>query len=57
VGPRPERLGDSRAGCGSCPNPSGLNAHYGLDRLTAAFADLRAAADASVAGWPYGLED
>ena len=41
VGPRPERLGG--AGVWVLPNPSGLNAHYTLDRLTAAFADFRAA--------------
>jgi TDG/mug DNA glycosylase family protein len=44
VGPRPERLGPARVWV--LPNPSGLNAHYGLDRLAAAFADLRAAAHA-----------
>jgi TDG/mug DNA glycosylase family protein len=43
VGPRAERLGG--AGVWVLPNPSGLNAHYSLDRLTAAFADLRATAD------------
>jgi double-stranded uracil-DNA glycosylase len=44
VGPRSVGLGPARVWV--LPNPSGLNAHYGLDRLTAAFADLRAAADA-----------
>jgi TDG/mug DNA glycosylase family protein len=44
VGPRAERLGPARVWV--LPNPSGLNAHYGLDRLTAAFTDLRAAVDA-----------
>jgi double-stranded uracil-DNA glycosylase len=43
VGPRPDRLGDARVWV--LPNPSGLNAHYNLDRLAAAFADLRAAVD------------
>ena len=48
VGPRPDRLGGARVGARVwvLPNPSGLNAHYGLDRLTSAFADLRAVADA-----------
>jgi TDG/mug DNA glycosylase family protein len=42
VGPRPERL--AGAGVWVLPNPSGLNAHYTLDKLTVAFAELRAAA-------------
>jgi TDG/mug DNA glycosylase family protein len=42
VGPQPERLGP--AGLWVLPNPSGLNAHFPLDRLAAEFAALRAAA-------------
>jgi TDG/mug DNA glycosylase family protein len=40
-GPQPEDLG--RAGIWLLPNPSGLNAHYQLPALVAAFRDLRAA--------------
>jgi len=40
VGPRPERIGG--ASVWVLPNPSGLNAHYQLADLIAAFADLRA---------------
>jgi TDG/mug DNA glycosylase family protein len=44
IGPQDERLGDTRLWI--LPNPSGLNAHFQLDALAAAFAELRAAADA-----------
>ena len=43
VGPRDERLGGARVWV--LPNPSGLNAHYTLDRLVAAFGELRSALD------------
>jgi TDG/mug DNA glycosylase family protein len=43
TGPQPESLGEARLWV--LPNPSGLNAHWSLDALAAAFADLRAAAD------------
>jgi TDG/mug DNA glycosylase family protein len=39
VGPQPERVGGARAWL--LPNPSGLNAHYQLPDLAAAFAALR----------------
>jgi len=39
VGPQPESRGTTRVWV--LPNPSGLNAHYSLDRLTAEFARLR----------------
>jgi double-stranded uracil-DNA glycosylase len=39
VGPRPERLGDTRVWI--LPNPSGLNASWPPPKLTAAFAELR----------------
>jgi double-stranded uracil-DNA glycosylase len=39
VGPQPERIGGARAWL--LPNPSGLNAHYQLPDLAAAFAALR----------------
>ena len=39
VGPQSDRIGDTRVWI--LPNPSGLNAHYTLDRLTAEFAALR----------------
>jgi len=41
VGRQPERL--AGAGLWVLPNPSGLNAHYQLDGLVAAFAELRGA--------------
>ena len=41
VGPQPVTLAGVRVWV--LPNPSGLNAHYGLDELAAAFAELRAA--------------
>jgi TDG/mug DNA glycosylase family protein len=43
VGPQQRRLGASRVWV--LPNPSGLNAHWPADRLSEAFAELRAAAD------------
>jgi TDG/mug DNA glycosylase family protein len=43
VGPQPDRLAGVRVW--ALPNPSGLNAHYQLDALAAAFAALRAAVD------------
>jgi len=39
TGPQPGRIGGARAWV--LPNPSGLNAHYTLDRLAAEFAELR----------------
>ena len=39
VGPQPDRIGDTSVWI--LPNPSGLNAHYTLDRLAAEFAALR----------------
>jgi TDG/mug DNA glycosylase family protein len=48
VGRQPERLGGS--GLWILPNPSGLNAHYQLDRLVAEFVALRRAADLPDAG-------
>jgi double-stranded uracil-DNA glycosylase len=42
VGAQPDRIGDT--GVWILPNPSGLNAHYTLDRLSAEFAALRKAA-------------
>jgi double-stranded uracil-DNA glycosylase len=44
VGEQPKRVGDTRIWV--LPNPSGLNAHYTLDRLAAEFATLRRAAEA-----------
>jgi TDG/mug DNA glycosylase family protein len=41
VGPQPDRLGDARVWL--LPNPSGLNAHYQLPELVAAFRELRSA--------------
>jgi TDG/mug DNA glycosylase family protein len=41
VGPQPESRGTTRVWV--LPNPSGLNAHYTVDRLTEEFARLRAA--------------
>jgi TDG/mug DNA glycosylase family protein len=43
VGPQPERLGPTEVWV--LPNPSGLNAHYTLDRLTDTFRALREAVD------------
>lgn len=43
VGPQPGRLGGTQVWI--LPNPSGLNASYQIDRLSAAFRDLREAAD------------
>ena len=45
VGPQPEPLAGS--GVWVLPNPSGLNAHYDLKALAAAFADLRHALERS----------
>ena len=44
LGPQPQRLGPARLWV--LPNPSGLNAHFPLPALTAAFAELRREADA-----------
>ena len=46
TGPQPEAEHGplSHAQLWVLPNPSGLNAHWSLDALAAAFADLRAAA-------------
>src|SRR5262245_33036126 len=41
IGPQPERVGTTRVWV--LPNPSGLNAHYTLDRLSTEFARLSAA--------------
>jgi double-stranded uracil-DNA glycosylase len=43
TGPQPEPLGGARVWV--VPNPSGLNAHWSLDGIAAAFSELRAAAD------------
>jgi double-stranded uracil-DNA glycosylase len=43
-GPQPDPLGPARMWV--VPNPSGLNAHFSLDAIAAAFAEVRAAADA-----------
>jgi len=43
TGPQPERLGGARVWV--VPNPSGLNAHWSLDAIAAAFSAVRAAAD------------
>ena len=42
TGPQPDRLGDAQLWV--LPNPSGLNAHWPLDQIAAAFAAVRAAA-------------
>src|SRR5580658_8923295 len=42
TGPQPDRLGDAQLWV--LPNPSGLNAHWSLDQIAAAFAAVRAAA-------------
>lgn len=42
IGPQPDTLGGARLWI--LPNPSGLNAHWTLDAIAAAFAALRAAA-------------
>jgi double-stranded uracil-DNA glycosylase len=44
TGPQPDPLGPSRLWV--VPNPSGLNAHFSLDAIAAAFAAVRVAADA-----------
>jgi double-stranded uracil-DNA glycosylase len=44
TGPQPDPLGPCRVWV--VPNPSGLNAHWSLEGLAAAFAEVRAAADA-----------
>ncbi|HEY1918655.1 MAG TPA: G/U mismatch-specific DNA glycosylase [Streptosporangiaceae bacterium] len=43
VGPQDDQIGPTRLWV--LPNPSGLNAHFTLPRLAAAFADLRAATE------------
>jgi TDG/mug DNA glycosylase family protein len=43
TGPQPGTLGPARLWV--VPNPSGLNAHFSLEALAAAFAEVRAAAD------------
>ena len=43
TGPQPERLGHARLWV--VPNPSGLNAHWSLDGISAALRQLRTAAD------------
>lgn len=44
IGPQPDTIGDTRVWV--LPNPSGLNAHFTLDRLAEQFAALRAATHA-----------
>jgi double-stranded uracil-DNA glycosylase len=48
TGPQPDPVGPSRLWV--VPNPSGLNAHWSLDAIAAAFSALRAAADDGVGG-------
>ena len=48
TGPQQDSLGAARVWV--LPNPSGLNAHWSLDGIAAAFAAVRAAADAPGAG-------
>jgi TDG/mug DNA glycosylase family protein len=48
VGPQPERIGGVPVWV--LPNPSGLNAHYSLQRLAEEFASLREAAGIGLAG-------
>ena len=43
TGPQPDPLGPARVWV--LPNPSGLNAHWSLDGIAAAFSAVRAAAD------------
>ena len=43
IGEQPDALGGTRVWV--LPNPSGLNAHYTLDRLAEAFAELRHGVD------------
>jgi TDG/mug DNA glycosylase family protein len=43
IGEQPSRVGTTRLWV--LPNPSGLNAHYPLDRLAAEFAALRRAVE------------
>ena len=43
IGPQQERIGESRVWL--LPNPSGLNAHFQLPELAAAFRDLRREAE------------
>jgi len=43
VGPQPEMIGEARVWV--LPNPSGLNAHYGLAALGGLFGELRAAVE------------
>ncbi len=44
IGPQPEPIGQARLWL--LPNPSGLNAHYQIDDLVTAYAELREALDA-----------
>ena len=48
LGLQQRRLGDT--GIWVLPNPSGLNAHFGLDALADAFAELRSGADTNADG-------
>jgi TDG/mug DNA glycosylase family protein len=43
IGRQEEKIGDTTVWV--LPNPSGLNAHYQLDRLTEVFGELRRAAE------------
>ena len=45
TGPQPETIGDTRLWV--LPNPSGLNAHYNLDRLAGLFQELNEAVKSS----------
>jgi len=45
LGPQPETIGATRVWV--LPNPSGLNAHYGLEDLAGMFRELRAAVELS----------
>ena len=47
IGPQPDRIGGTRVWV--LPNPSGLNAHFTLDKLAARFAALRG----TVQGGPH----
>ncbi|HEU4947747.1 MAG TPA: G/U mismatch-specific DNA glycosylase [Kribbella sp.] len=49
MGPQERRIGSTRVWV--LPNPSGLNAHYTVDTLAAAYRDLRTAADKEPGSW------
>jgi TDG/mug DNA glycosylase family protein len=52
IGPQDDRFGATRVWI--LPNPSGLNAHFNLERLSAEFARLRHAVSGPVADRPEG---